>query len=60
MSSRSLNLPMSISMDGFEVCPDRTIVWVTASTDRDHDDQPHRLTREGAPEATEGEPRWES
>jgi hypothetical protein len=59
MSGRRLILPMSVSMDGFAGRPDRTIVWLTASTGRDHADQRHRLTLEGAP-GTEGESRWES
>ncbi len=60
MSGRSLILAISVSMDGFAGHADRTIVRVTADPDRDHADQRHRLTRQGAPEATEGESRWES
>jgi hypothetical protein len=60
MSGRRLILLMSVSKDGFAGRPDRTIVWLTPSTGRDHGDQRHRLALEGAPEGTEGESRWES
>ena len=59
MSGRSLILPMSVSLDGFAGRPGVTIDWLTPSTGRDHGDQRHRLTLEGAP-GTEGESRWES
>jgi hypothetical protein len=59
MSGRRLILLMSVSMGGFAGRPDRTIDWLTPSTGRDHGDQRHRLTLEGAP-GTEGESRWES
>ena len=38
MSGRSLILPMSVSMGGFAGRLDRTTVWLTASTGRDHAD----------------------
>jgi hypothetical protein len=60
MSGRRLILPMSVSMDGFAGRP-RTIVWLTTSTGRDHADQRHRLTLEGAAEGLkEGKSRWDS
>jgi hypothetical protein len=34
MSGRMLILPMSVSMDGFARCPDRTIDWPPPSTGR--------------------------
>jgi hypothetical protein len=59
MSRRRLSLPMSVAMDGVAGRPEGTIDWLTPSTGRDHGDQRHRLTLEGAP-GTEGESRWES